>query len=65
MVAGAVAKDSDTILTVKTLTESINIPKADIKTREKLAQSFMPPGLLEALSEREALELLKFLTSQP
>ena len=65
VVAGAIAKDSDTTLTVKTLTEAVNIPKADIKTREKLAQSFMPPGLLEALSEREALELLKFLTSQP
>ncbi len=65
VVAGAIAKDSDTTLTVKTLTESVNIPKADIKTREKLAQSFMPPGLLEALSEREALELLKFVTSQP
>ena len=31
---------------------------------QKLAQSLMPPGLLEALPEREVLELLKFLTSK-
>ena len=43
---------------------SVIIAKADIKTREKLAQSLMPPGLLEALPERQAIELLKFLMSK-
>jgi hypothetical protein len=28
------------------------------------ARSLMPPGLLETLTEREAIELLKFLTTQ-
>lgn len=36
----------------------------EIKTRQKLAQSLMPPGLLEALPERKVIELLKFLTSK-
>jgi putative heme-binding domain-containing protein len=65
VVAGMVEKESDTSLVVRTLTESVSIPKGDIKSRNKLAQSLMPPGLLDAMSEREALELLKFLSTKP
>ncbi len=65
VVAGAMAGETDTTVQVRTLTESVAVQKSEIKSRDKLQQSFMPPGLLEALSEREALELLKFLTSQP
>ncbi len=64
-VAGAVEKETDAAVTMRTLTESVTIPRADIKSRETLPQSFMPPGLLEALTEREAIELLKFLTTAP
>ena len=46
------------------LTESVVVAKSDIKDHQKLAQSLMPPGLLEALPERKAIELLKFLTSK-
>jgi putative membrane-bound dehydrogenase-like protein len=63
-VSGMIEQETDTAVTVRTLTESVIIPKTDIKTREKLAQSLMPPGLLEALPERQAIELLKFLTSK-
>ncbi len=64
--AGIVEKETDTAVVLRTLTESVSIPKADnnIKSREKLQQSLMPPGLLESMSEREALELLKFLSTQ-
>jgi putative heme-binding domain-containing protein len=65
VVAGMVEKESDTSVVLRTLTESVSIPKADIKSREKLPQSLMPPGLLDAMTEREAIELLKFLTTQP
>jgi len=40
------------------------VAKADIKDHQKLAQSLMPPGLLEALPEPKVIELLKFLTSK-
>ena len=63
VVAGAVEKETAEAVTLRTLTESLSIPAADITRREKLPQSFMPPGLLEALPEREVIELLKFLTS--
>ncbi len=65
VLAGAVEKESATTVGLRTLTESVSVAKADIKSREKLQQSLMPPGLLESLSEREALELLKFLATKP
>jgi hypothetical protein len=46
------------------MTETVTIPKTEIKAREVTPQSLMPPGLLEALPEREAVELLKFLTTE-
>ena len=64
VVAGMIDKETDTVLAIRTVTETVNVPKADIKSREVTPQSLMPPGLLEALPEREALELLKFLTTE-
>jgi hypothetical protein len=43
----------------------VNVPKSEIKSREVTTQSLMPAGLLEALPQREALELLLFLTTEP
>lgn len=63
--SGIVEQESETALTVRTITESVIVPKSDIKDRQKLAQSLMPAGMLEALPERKAIELLKFLTSKP
>jgi putative membrane-bound dehydrogenase-like protein len=64
VVSGMVDKETDTVLVVRTVTETVNVPKSEIKAREVTPQSMMPPGLLESLPEREALELLKFLTTE-
>ena len=64
VLSGVVAQETDSALTVQTITEAVIVPKGDIKSRQKLAQSLMPPGLLEALPERKVIELLKFLTSK-
>jgi putative heme-binding domain-containing protein len=64
VVSGMVEKESDTALVVRTATESINVPKSDLKSREVTTQSLMPAGLLEALPERETIELLLFLTTE-
>ncbi len=64
VVSGISDLDTPTALTVRTITGSVIVPKSEIKTREKLAQSLMPPGLLEALPERKAIELLKYLTTK-
>jgi putative membrane-bound dehydrogenase-like protein len=65
VVAGMIEKETDTAVMVRTVTETVNVPKTDIKERQKTPQSLMPPGLLEALPERETIELLKFLTAEP
>lgn len=45
-------------------TESVSIRKVEIKKRQKTSQSLMLDGLLGTLSEREVIELLKFLTTK-
>ncbi len=65
VISGMIEKESDTALLVRTMTETVNVPKADIKSREVTTQSLMPAGLLEALPPREAVELLLFLTTEP
>jgi len=64
VLSGLLDQESDTSITLRTLTEPIVVAKSDLKDHQKLAQSLMPPGLLEALPERKVIELLKFLTSK-
>ncbi|MES2595657.1 MAG: PVC-type heme-binding CxxCH protein [Verrucomicrobiota bacterium] len=61
VISGVIEQETDTAITARTVTESVIISKADIKERQKLPASLMPPGLLEALPERKTLELLKYL----
>jgi putative heme-binding domain-containing protein len=65
VVSGMIDRETDTALVVRTVTDTVNVAKADLKERQKTPMSLMPPGLLEALPEREAIELLKFLTTEP
>lgn len=64
VVSGVIEQETDTAITARTVTESVVISKSDLKDRQKLPVSIMPPGLLEALPERKALELLKYLLSR-
>ena len=64
VVSGILDQETDTAITLRTVTEPIIVAKADVKEHQKLAQSMMPPGLLEALPEPKVIELLKFLTSK-
>ena len=43
----------------RTVTQSLIISKAGLKSRQKMPASLMPPGLLESMPERKSLELLK------
>jgi len=64
VVSGVIEQETDTAITARTVTESVVISKSDLKDRQKTPMSLMPPGLLEALPERKALELLKYLLSK-
>jgi putative heme-binding domain-containing protein len=61
VVSGMIGSETDTMLVVRTATDTINVPKSDIKERQALEQSMMPAGLLEGVTQREALDLLRFL----
>jgi putative heme-binding domain-containing protein len=64
VIAGVIQQETDSAITARTVTETVVVSKADLKDRQKLPASLMPPGLLEALPERKSLELLKFLLSK-
>ncbi len=64
VVSGVIEQETDTAITARTVTESVIVSKSDLKDRQKLPVSIMPPGLLEALPERKVLELLKYLLSK-
>ncbi|MBL9144964.1 MAG: c-type cytochrome [Verrucomicrobiaceae bacterium] len=64
VVSGLIENETPTALTVRTITESIIVAKSDLKDHTKAAASLMPPGMLEALSEHKAIELLKYLNSK-
>ncbi len=62
VVSGMVERETESSLVVRTATETLSVPKADVKHREVLEQSLMPAGLLQALPENQVIELLMFLT---
>lgn len=62
VVTGAPAAESKTTLTIRTLEGVVTIAKSDIKTRQVLEQSMMPPGLLDTLKNKEIVDLLLYLT---
>lgn len=64
VISGMIEKQTDTSLVVRTPTETLTVPLDQVKSREISPQSLMPAGLLETLSPRETIELLKFLTSR-
>ena len=64
VVAGTVLNETADTLTIRTLTETLNVPRAVIKSRQVLAQSMMPLGLLNTLTQRETITLLKYLTNK-
>lgn len=64
VVSGLIENETPTAVTVRTITESIIVAKSDLKDHTKAAASLMPPGMLEAMSEHKAIELLKYLLSK-
>jgi putative heme-binding domain-containing protein len=63
VLAGMIESQTDSATTVRTITEAVTIPTADIKATTRVPQSMMPPGLLDTLNQRQIIELLKYLNS--
>jgi len=63
VLSGLIVNETPGAVTIRTTVGETVVTKADIATRETSENSLMPEGLLESLSAREQIELLKFLTS--
>jgi hypothetical protein len=55
--------ESDSSISIRTATETIQIDKSDVEEFKVSENSFMPIGLLDTLDERQRIELLKYLMS--
>jgi putative heme-binding domain-containing protein len=64
---GNVVSETDRQLTLRVVgRDPVSIAKADIQSREVTTTSMMPPGLFDALVDREVIDLVAYLrTVQP
>jgi putative heme-binding domain-containing protein len=58
---GLVAAKTDHTLTVKTMTETVTLERAEVEKIRASSLSLMPEGLLEALTEAQARDLIAYL----
>lgn len=64
VLTGLIEKETDSSITVRTLTGSETVAKSDIEETTTSTNSFMPEGLLKTLNDRERIELFKYLMAQ-
>jgi putative membrane-bound dehydrogenase-like protein len=62
-VSGMIENQTETAISLRTLTDTLTIAQSDIVKVTTLPQSMMPAGLLETLNETQVVELLKYLTA--
>jgi putative heme-binding domain-containing protein len=60
---GIVAAQTARTLTLKTMTETITVERGEIESLQESKLSLMPEGLLEALTETQARDLIAYLMS--
>jgi putative heme-binding domain-containing protein len=63
LLVGLVAGEDDRVLTLRTETDTLQIPKDEIVHRELTPVSMMPEGLLDQLSEADVRDLVAYLQS--
>ena len=56
-----IAAKTDRTLTLKTMTETLTVPRADVASLQESALSLMPEGLLEGLTPAQQRDLLAYL----
>ncbi|MEQ8762624.1 MAG: FG-GAP-like repeat-containing protein [Planctomycetota bacterium] len=61
IVSGLLRKETDSALTLRTLNDTVVVPKSEIEDRQLQNISVMPEGLLEPLSDRDVVDLVAYL----
>ncbi len=64
VITGLIEKESDSSITVRTLTDSVTVSREEIEETKTSPNSFMPESLLKTLNDRERIELFKYLMAQ-
>jgi putative heme-binding domain-containing protein len=64
VMSGLIVEETESAVTLRTTTEPVTIARKDIEEVVVSRNSFMPEGLLKPLSDRERIELFKFLMLQ-
>jgi putative heme-binding domain-containing protein len=62
-ITGIVTKQDDNAVTIVTANETLILPRNELKSVTQTELSMMPEGLLQAISEDEARDLLAYLRS--
>jgi putative heme-binding domain-containing protein len=63
VISGLVEKETDSALTVRTINETVVVPKADIEAQRLSDLSLMPERLLDSLQPNEIRDLIAYLAS--
>ncbi len=63
LVSAIILKETPDGLTVRTVNDTVVIPKGDIEKRQPTKQSIMPDGLLDALKPDEVRDLIAYLAT--
>lgn len=61
VLTGVVSAQNERTLTLRTLTESLTLDRADVAKQEVSPVSMMPEGLLQALTSEQARDLIAYL----
>ncbi len=61
VLSGFVRSQNDRTVTIQTIGEAATVPLSDIEERSATSLSMMPEGLLEALPEKDARDLVAYL----
>jgi putative heme-binding domain-containing protein len=63
IVSGLVAEESDDAIVMRTATETLTVPAAEITVRKESEVSMMPEGMLQKLTEEERRNLVAYLAA--
>ena len=64
IIEGIIASETSSAITVTSLTETVVVPRQDVKELTAMPGSFMPPGLNMALEPNDLRDLLSFLRQE-
>ena len=63
VITGIVTKQDTAAITIATATETLTIPKTDVRSLQESQLSLMPEGLIQSLSDADVRDLVAYLKS--